>query len=141
MHLATAKEIMTTDLVTIAPEATLHQAHEVMREHNIRHIPVVSDDKKLVGILTQKVMIAQVMKIISVFGASALERKEKQTLVSEIMSTDFASVMSDEPLIDIAKFFLSNRHGCMPVVDDGKLQGLLTSSDFVRLCVALMEKS
>ncbi|MEO2266076.1 CBS domain-containing protein [Pseudoalteromonas sp. YIC-656] len=141
MHLSTAANIMTTDLVTIAPDATLHQAHEVMREHNIRHIPVVGEDQQLLGMLTQKVMIAQVMKIISVFGASALERKEKQTLVSEIMSTDFDSVAPQEPLIDIAKFFLTNRHGCMPVVSDDKLVGLLTSSDFVRLCVSLMEKS
>ncbi len=141
MHLSTAANIMTTDLVTIAPDATLHQAHEVMREHNIRHIPVVGEDQQLLGMLTQKVMIAQVMKIISVFGASALERKEKQTLVSEIMSTDFDSVGPQEPLIDIAKFFLTNRHGCMPVVSDDKLVGLLTSSDFVRLCVSLMEKS
>ncbi|MEO2279254.1 CBS domain-containing protein [Pseudoalteromonas pernae] len=141
MHLSTAANIMTTDLVTIAPDATLHQAHEVMREHNIRHIPVVDEDQQLLGMLTQKVMIAQVMKIISVFGASALERKEKQTLVSEIMSTDFDSVAPQEPLIDIAKFFLTNRHGCMPVVSDDKLVGLLTSSDFVRLCVSLMEKS
>ena len=141
MNLKTAADIMTSKLVTIKADTSLHDAHEVMREHNIRHIPVVNDDNSLAGMLTQKVMIAQVLKIISVYGASALERKEKQTSVADIMTKDFASVSPDEPLIDIATFFVNNRHGCMPVLQEGKLAGILTSSDFVRLSVALMEKS
>ncbi|MFY8273365.1 HPP family protein [Pseudoalteromonas sp. SSDWG2] len=141
MSFTRAADIMTTELITIKSDATLHQAHGIMREHNIRHIPVVDSKNMLVGMLTQKVMIAQVMKIISVYGASALETKEQQTHVSEIMDTDFESVDPNEQLVDIAKFFVTNRHGCMPVMDGTSLVGILTSSDFVRLSIALLEKS
>nr|WP_325050648.1 CBS domain-containing protein [Pseudoalteromonas sp. T1lg10] len=136
-----ARDLMTASPITIAADAALYDVHQLMRQYNIRHIPVTDDKQHLVGMLTQKVIIAQVMKIISVFGADALERKEKQTPVSEIMLTRFDTVDSSDQLIDIAKFFLNNRHGCMPVLEAKKLVGVLTSSDFVRLSISLMEKS
>ncbi|MBS3796539.1 CBS domain-containing protein [Pseudoalteromonas sp. BDTF-M6] len=136
-----AADLMTASPVTTNADASLYDVHQLMREYNIRHIPVTDDKQHLVGMLTQKVIIAQVMKIISVFGADALERKEKQTHVRDIMLTSFDTVESSDQLIDIAKFFLNNRHGCMPVLEAKKLVGVLTSSDFVRLSITLMEKS
>ncbi|MCG7544371.1 CBS domain-containing protein [Pseudoalteromonas sp. MM17-2] len=141
MQLHTAADLMTPAPLTVTADASLHDAHALMREHNIRHIPVTDGHGTLIGMLTQKLMIAQVMRIISVFGAPALERKEKQTQVGDIMLQDFDTVAPGDALSDIAEFFLNNRHGCMPVVEEQKLLGILTSSDFVRLSVELLKKS
>ncbi|MEI5640625.1 MULTISPECIES: CBS domain-containing protein [unclassified Pseudoalteromonas] len=132
-------DLMTPDPFAVTASNTLHDAHNLMKEKNVRHIPVINEDGVLVGMLTQKIMIAKVMGIMATYGANALERKEKQTLVQEIMAVDFASVQPQQSLQDVVRFFVDNRHGCMPVVDEeDKLMGILTSSDFVRLAAALL---
>ncbi|MBB1300778.1 MAG: CBS domain-containing membrane protein [Pseudoalteromonas rhizosphaerae] len=135
----TVADLMTSDPFAVSAENTLHDAHNLMKEKNIRHIPVIDNNGELVGMLTQKIMIAQVMNIMANYSPSALERKEKQTKIHTIMATDFATVLATQPLQDVARFFVDNRHGCMPVITEkNKLVGILTSSDFVRLAAALL---
>ncbi|WP_273048030.1 CBS domain-containing protein [Pseudoalteromonas sp.] len=132
-------DLMTSDPLAVSADHTLHDAHNLMKEKNIRHIPVINGNGELVGMLTQKIMIAKVMGILTTYGENALKRKEKQTKVEDIMVTDFVSVTPTQPLRDVVTFFVENRHGCMPVIDEqNKLVGILTSSDFVRLAAALL---
>lgn len=134
-------ELMTADPLCVIRHASLKDAHDLMREKNIRHIPVIEENGELAGMLTQKVMIAKVMALMAQFGAAALERKEKQQLVADIMVTDFAAVTPEQSLKEVAGFFVKNRHGCLPVVDENnKIKGILTSSDFVRLAADLLKK-
>lgn len=139
MAFKTVAQLMTADPLCVTRDASLKDAHDLMRSKNIRHIPVIDDKGELVGMLTQKIMIAKVMGLMAQYGATALERKEKQILIADIMATDFAAVAPQQSLKDVADFFVSNRHGCMPVVDESnKLKGILTSSDFVRLAADLL---
>ncbi|MEH8020423.1 MULTISPECIES: HPP family protein [Rheinheimera] len=139
MAFKTVAQLMTADPLCVTRNASLKDAHDLMRSKNIRHIPVIDDKGELVGMLTQKIMIAKVMGLMAQYGATALERKEKQILIADIMATDFAAVAPQQSLKDVADFFVSNRHGCMPVVDEAnKLKGILTSSDFVRLAADLL---
>ena len=141
MVMKTVAQLMTEDPFCIKRDTSLKDAHELMRAKNIRHIPVIDEKGELIGMLTQKIIIARVLSLMAQFGASDLEKKEKQLLASELMVTDFAAVTPDEPLKDVARFFVSNRHGCLPVVDkNNKLKGMLTSSDFVRLAAELLNK-
>ncbi|MDP5141388.1 CBS domain-containing protein [Rheinheimera baltica] len=142
MTIRTVAELMTVDPLCVTRDASLKDAHDLMRSKNVRHIPVIDEKGELVGMLTQKIMIAKVMGLMAQFGATALERKEKQQLITDLMATDFAAVTPDQSLKDVAGFFVTNRHGCMPVVDENnKLMGILTSSDFVRLAAELLEKT
>lgn len=139
MALLTVAELMTADPLSITRSASLKDAHDLMREKNIRHIPVIDEQGMLVGMLTQKVMMAAVIGLLAKYGATALERKEKQQLVVDLMLTDFATVAPQQSLKEVATFFVQNRHGCLPVVQEGnKLVGILTSSDFVRLAATLL---
>ena len=132
-------DLMTPNPFSVNIKSTLHDAHNLMKEKNVRHIPVIDEDGAFVGMLTQKIMVAKVMGIMATFGANALQRKEKLTKVEDIMVSDFISVTPAQPLSDVVKFFGENRHGCMPVVSEqGQLVGILTSSDFVRLAAALL---
>ncbi|WP_333607601.1 CBS domain-containing protein [Arsukibacterium sp.] len=141
MTIRTVAQLMTADPLCVTRKSTLKDAHDLMREKNIRHIPVIDENGELVGMLTQKIMIAKVMGLMAQFGAIALERKEKQQLVADMMASDFAAVTADQSLQQVAGFFVKNRHGCMPVVDEhNKLKGILTSSDFVRLAAELLAK-
>lgn len=141
MAFSTVSQLMTADPFCVTRDATLKDAHDLMRSKNVRHIPVIEQNGELVGMLTQKIMIAKVMGLMAQYGATALERKEKQQLVADMMATDFAAVTPEQSLKDVAGFFVKNRHGCMPVVDENnKLKGIITSSDFVRLAAELLEK-
>jgi CBS domain-containing membrane protein len=142
MAATTVGDIMARDLLTLDASSTLKDAHDLMREKSIRHIPVV--DKltgKLLGVLTQKRMIATVMSLLSDYGVSALERRERQCRVVEIIDPDVESVDVKAPLTEVVPFFLKNRHGCLTVVDsEQRLTGIVTSSDFVRLCAELLKE-
>ena len=140
MTATTVAELMTADPLCVLRSASLKDDHDLMRQKNVRHIPVIDANGELVGMLTQKIMIAKVMGLMAQYGATALEHKEKQLLVSELMATDFAAVTAEQSVAEVADFFVSNRHGCLPVVDsDNKIIGILTSSDFVRLAARLLK--
>ena len=94
----TVADLMTPDPFAVIAENTLQDAHNLMKEKNVRHIPVIDEAGALVGMLTQKIMIAKVMGIMATYGANALARKEKQTKVQDIMATDFASVRPSQSL-------------------------------------------
>jgi len=139
MALNTVAQLMTVDPLCVTRDASLKDAHDLMRSKNIRHIPVIDEKGALLGMLTQKIIIARVLALMAQFGATALEHKEKQQLVVELMVTDFAAVTPDQAVKDVVAFFVTNRHGCLPVVDDNnKLRGILTSADFVRLAAELL---
>lgn len=142
MAVISVGDIMTRDLLTLDQSATLKDAHDLMREKSIRHIPVVDSlTGKLMGVLTQKRMIATIMGLLSSYGVSALERRERQCRVVEIIDSDFESVDVNAPLTEVVTFFLKNKHGCLTIVDDKKcLIGIVTSSDFVRLCAELLNR-
>lgn len=135
-------DIMTRQVLTLDQNSTLKDAHDLMREKSIRHIPVTDQDSgRLLGVLTQKRMIATVMSLLADYGVSALERRERLVRVMDIIDADFESVDAGAPLTEVVPFFLSNKHGCLTVVDEeGRLQGMVTSSDFVRLCAELLKE-
>lgn len=139
MSIKTVADLMTADPLSLLRSASLKDAHDLMREKNIRHIPVIDEQGQLVGMLTQKVMMAAVIGLLAKYGATALERKEKQQLVADLMLTDFATISAEQSLREVAAFFVKNRHGCLPVITaENKLIGILTSSDFVRLAAELL---
>lgn len=132
-------DLMTTNPLSVHRDQTLKDAHDLMRQKNIRHIPVLDAEDRLVGVLTQKKMIATVMGLLAKYGTTALERKEQQQIIAELMDTDFVSVQPEQTLTEVISYFLKNKHGCLPVVDDDdQLLGILTSSDFVRLAGELL---
>ena len=134
------KEIMATNVVCISHKASLNDAHELMQSRGVRHLPVISeDDGKLVGILTHKKMISTVLALVQKYGQEILDRKERGQLVESLMDTNFQKLTEDEPLTIVVEYFIDNKLGCLPVVDQqGKIQGIVTSSDFVKLCAKLL---
>lgn len=138
----TVSDIMTTDLVKLTKQATLQDAHNITREKGIRHLPVVDQKSgKLVAIVTQKNMIAKVISALTLYGGNALSEQEAMTGIMEVAVTDYESADQNQPLVDVAPFFLQNKHGCLPVLDEQeRLVGMITSSDFVKLSVQLLEE-
>ncbi len=134
-------ELMSTQLYTLHLEQTLHDAHELMDGHKIRHIPVIDDDGKFLGLLTQRDLLA--MSISTFADISNQERDELETGIPlvEAMTRDVVVADESTSLLDAARYMLDSKHGCLPVVEgDGVLKGIITEADFVKLTLHLLEK-
>ncbi len=129
--------IMSTDLVTVPPTSTLAEARLLMSEHRIRHIPVVDDDELLVGLLTLTDVLAATD---SSFRDDDSRIHAVDICIKEVMVTDLATVDEHASLRQAALFLEKHHIGCLPVVKNGKLRGIITAMDFVGVAINLLEQ-
>lgn len=132
-------EIMTREPYTLGPDNTLADARKLMAEHHIRHVPVVSGDGNLVGLVSQRdVLAAEDSTVLMQPGDP--ESKEAYVALSTIMTSPVQTVDENAGLRGTAMHLQSNKMGCLPVMRDGRLVGIITDSDFVAIAVNLMEQ-
>ena len=133
----TVDTIMTRDLDTVNPGDTLDAARSIMRDRRIHHRPVVEDDSKLVGLVTRTdVLVATDSKL-----RDENERfKAKDIRIADVMNRDVVSVDEHAGLRQAALFLEKHKIGCLPVVMDGKLHGIITDTDFVAVAINLLEQ-
>lgn len=129
--------IMATELITVHPSASLYRARELMNEHRIRHLPVVDGEDRLVGLLTQSDVLAA--------SDSLLKDRDSQLDVAhfpveDAMVTEVDTVPPRASLREAALYLERHKIGCLPVVDDGKLVGIVTDTDFVGVAINLLEQ-
>ena len=129
--------LMTTDLITIQPTATLADARALMKEHRIRHLPVVGENHELVGLLSQSDVLAATDSILR-----DMENRihASDVRVSDVMVTRIATVDEHASLRQAALFLETRRIGCLPVVTEGRLVGIITDTDFVGVAINLLEQ-
>ena len=128
--------IMSTDLITLGPDATLADARELLQEHKIHHLPIVDDDGALVGLMTLTNVLA---------ATDSILRDENRIHASDIkirdvMVTDVATVDRHASLRSAALFLERHRIGCLPVLEDDRICGIITDTDFVAVAINLLEQ-
>ena len=118
---------MTPDVVTAPPETPVAEALEILRTHEIRHLPVMVGTR-LAGVATDRdLRIA--------LGPAG---SPTDTTLADVMTSSPITVGPDTPVESAAAILAVNRVGCLPVVEDGDLVGILTESDLLRAFVDLM---
>lgn len=132
-------EIMTAQPYTLGQDDSLAQARKLMAEHHIRHIPIVSGDGTLVGVVTQRDVLAAADSSI-LPDQPAHEAEERYIALSSIMTSPVQTVEESASLRGTAMHMQQNKLGCLPVVRDDALVGIITDSDFVSIAVNLMEQ-
>jgi len=129
--------IMSTDLITVDPSATLADARTLMQSNRIHHLPVVRDDGNLVGLVTLTNVLA---------ATDSILRDQDNRIhaadirIEDVMVTDLATVDENVSLRQAALFIEKHKIGCLPVVTDNKLIGIITDSDFVAVAINLLEQ-
>ncbi len=127
--------IMSTDLITLPQMATLAEARTLMHTNRIHHLPIV-EDTKLVGLVTLTTVLAATD---SFLRDSDNRIHAAEVLVEDIMLTDIATVDEHASLRQAALFIEKHQIGCLPIVTEGKLRGIITDTDFVGVAINLLE--
>ena len=129
--------IMTTDVITISVDDNLDLAREIMRDQRIRHLPVVDSENKLVGLITTTNVLAATDSFLR-DDDSKLHPEE--IAVKDVMVTDVVTVEETAGIRQAAIFLELHRIGCLPVVTDGELRGIVTDTDFVGVAINVLEQ-
>jgi CBS domain-containing membrane protein len=132
-------DIMTTELHTLTPDDSMRDARKLMAEHNIRHIPIVEGNQRLVGLLSQRDVLAAADSSLLAHADEA-DSVESHIAVSSVMTKDPATIDEHASLRGAALYLQKHRIGCLPVVKDRALVGIITDSDFVAIAINLMEQ-
>ncbi len=142
-----AKDIMTKDVITVTPETEVLQAARLLLEHRINGLPVVDEEGHVEGIICQSDLIAQQEKIpvpsffitldsfIPLSSARNLEKELQKiaaTQVAEAMTRNPITVDVDADLEDIATLMVKDKIHTLPVLDQGKLVGVIGKEDILR---------
>jgi len=131
------KDVMTRNPVTVDSETLVLDAQKIMKESNIRRLPIV-DKGKLVGIVTKHDLLEATPSpatSLSVFELNYLLAKMK---VKEIMKKNPVTITPDTPFEEALKLGQEKKIGSFPVVENGKLVGITTESDIIRFVTRVL---
>lgn len=129
----TVRDVMRDVVFSLRRNDKLAIADEVMSQKRIRHIPVLDDDDELCGIITQRDLFRGALLRALGYGTRAEEQMLNTISIKEAMTEEPLTTTPDVPLGQAARQMLEHKVGCLPVLEGGKLVGIVTEGDFVRL--------
>ena len=133
------RDIMTKNPFTLRDIDTLQSARSIMYLGRIRHIPIVNKDERFVGLLTHRDLLSATVSILSGINKDVQDELDANVPIREIMHTDVHCVTADTDLRVTAKILLNHKYGCLPVVEENILTGIVTEADFLRLTIKLLD--
>ena len=130
------REIMATDIEVVDRNDNLRTVEERMTTKQLRHLPVL-EQGELVGLVTQRDLFKAAMSSAMGYGAKAQQAYLQSVRVKEIMVYPVVTVSPDTPVAAAADLIITKGIGCLPVVDDHRLIGIVTKTDLLRCLRAL----
>ena len=127
----TVKEVMVKEVATLDVNDELSLANDIMRLGRIRHLPVV-DGSRLVGLVSERDLFRSSLAHALGYGGSASRNLMKALRIKDIMVREVATISPEAKLFDAVKLMIDEKIGCLPVVEDDRLVGLITETDIMR---------
>ncbi len=132
-------EVMTKEVQALHMDDPVEKACNLMALGNFRHIPVLGSEKKLIGLISHRDLLRYG---VSHFVNDHLKRQselDQKVRLKDIMSSPVKTVHPNDSLRHCGLLLQSHRYGCLPVVVDGQLVGIVTDTDFVSIAINLIE--
>lgn len=126
-HVVFAEQIMSSPVITLGPDSTVEHAFKLFHEHKFRHVPVVTLNNKLEGIISDRDILRILGNITEKHQGKNINTKVDDVMISEVLT---ASRKTDVRYI--TRLFVENRIGSMPVMHERKLVGMITRSDILK---------
>lgn len=131
------KDAMTREVETLTPEQTLRDAINLLRRKRIRHLPVV-EGQKLVGIVTDRDVKRAAPSVLTGVGNEEFDNSLLTIKIAQVMTREPITVPDRASLKSAVEIFINTKVGALPVVDDGRLVGILADSDVLRVAYNLL---
>ncbi|MDQ3635080.1 MAG: CBS domain-containing protein [Acidobacteriota bacterium] len=129
----TVERFMAKDLFTVRPEDVIDFAASLMNWKHIRHVPVEDDSGNLVGLISSR-------ELLQILANDKL-KNEAPIAVRDVMKTDITTISPETDSLEALKIMREKGIGCLPVVKDNKLIGIVTAHDFLTVSAKLFEES
>ena len=120
------RDRMSRPAVTVRQDADFQKALALMQEKKLRRLPVVDDDGQLVGIIVERDLLVAAMRYL-----------QSRVEVGDLMTRNVVTIGPDADLNEVARTMLERKIGGLPVVEHGRLVGIVTESDIFRRFVEL----
>ena len=127
------RDVMSREVHTVKRNDELGIADALMKQERVRHLPVLDGDGEVCAVVSQRDLFRGALLRALGFGSRAEESMLKQVAVKEAMSSEIQTTAPDTPVADAARLMIERKIGCLPVIENGKLVGIVTETDFVRL--------
>ena len=132
------REIMTTEVVSVQETDTMLDAAMIFARSSLRHLPVLRD-AVLVGVVTERDVKRFTPGLLSGVTSEQYNLVLESTPISRVMTRDPMTLKPEQEVVEAADIFCTKRFGCLPVVDNGKLVGIVTTSNMLRLMAKIMK--
>jgi len=128
----TVEQFMATDLFTVRPEDVIDLAASLIHWRHVRHVPVEDDEGQLIGLVSHRDLIELI--------ALGKTGKNPEIVVRDVMRTDLITIPPETLTLEAIHTMRDKDIGCLPVVREGRLLGLITAHDFLTVSVKLLEE-
>jgi CBS domain-containing protein len=132
------RHLMETEVLTLHEDDHLDIADGTMRFSRVRHIPVVSDGE-VVGIVSQRDLFRAGISSVLAFRGKAEREWLAKIPIDEVMTAPVFTIGPEEPIRSAVAIMLNKRIGCLPVVESGKLVGIVSETDCLRYLARVLE--
>jgi len=124
-----AADIMKADVITVNRQTDIYEAMRILVENNITGLPVVDDDMTLVGLISEK----DALRLL-------YNTEDRPGSVADFMTENVVSFRSDDSLIDITETFIRNNFRRVPIVEDGRVVGIISRKDIIGCILKLRHR-
>ena len=136
----TIDEFMSSKPYTLRETDTLNDAVRIMTEKHIRHIPVTDNDNHVIGLVTQRDVLAATEPRLQQQVNSSSRHDNEEILLADMMIREVSVIQKSDSLRRAALYIQSHKYGCLPVISDDRLVGIITDSDFIDIAINLLEQ-
>lgn len=136
-----ARSLMTKKVITIQATSPIQQAHDLMKRHNIRHLPVVNQVGQLVGMLSDR----DIQRAINVSAVSEVEEEmvfDPHQMVEDFMNWPVQTVDEKTPVVELAKMMIAEKVSAFVVnAPNYYMKGIITTDDMLQYLIELINTS
>lgn len=132
------RHLMQRDVLRMKESDALDVAQDIMTLGRVRHIPVVSGDR-LVGLVSQRDLLRAAASSLLGLDPDAQRQWLGTVRVSDVMTTELRTVTPDDSVTDVVTLLLQYRIGCLPVVENGRLVGIVSETDCLRYLARVLD--
>jgi acetoin utilization protein AcuB len=130
-------ERMSHPVISVSPETPIHDVLAMFKKEHIRRAPVVKDGK-MVGIVTENDLLNASPSSVTTLSVWEMNYMISKITIKQVMSKKVLSVKKDTPIEEAARIMADSKLGGLPVMDDGKVVGMITETDLFKIFLELM---